>query len=412
MEDVTSNVGGTFAVGGTMLTGVVGQVALAVAGICAARAMGVESRGHLALLMLVPLILVQLGGMGVPTAVTFAAARAGTLTSLPRRVVALALTQAVVVLLVNGAIFALLLSGEEQTVRLAAALVLPAAPAWLLLNYGLGALQGRGRLMAFNVLRALPVVLYAFAASALFAIGSHSIAAFAIAWSLTWPISAVSTLVVLRRCETRPEADGGVGTLVGFGLRALPGVSSPLESFRLDQAFVGVFLSAFDLGLYVVAVAFSTLPRLLASSVGAVVYPQLASVTDRELARSMGSRAVVLTSGVCLAAVILLIVAAPSLIEITFGAEFSEASTATRILLLGALLAAIRRVIGDVERGLGRPAVASVGELASWISAIPLIAVLLPSHGLEGVAAALSVAAGTSLLVVILAAKAVNRERQ
>src|SRR5688572_7701167 len=60
---------------GSLGAGGAGQAALVVSGILAARALGPENRGHLALLTLVPWVVCQLGLLGVPNAVTYYVAR-------------------------------------------------------------------------------------------------------------------------------------------------------------------------------------------------------------------------------------------------------------------------------------------------------------------------------------------------
>lgn len=387
----------------TVAASFVGQLATAVSGICAARSLGVENRGYLALLVLVPLILVLLGGMGVPAAVTYVVARAGDVRALPRRIAALAAAQALVVFVASVVIFAALLVDDEPTVRAAAALTLPAGPAWLLVQYGLALLQGQSRFLLFNLLRCLPVVLYALLAVVLFVLGGDSLVAFALVWSLTWPASVLVMVIVVRRVRGRPAARKGVRGIVGFGLRSFLGVASPFETFRLDQAVVGLLLSPFDLGLYVVAVAFTFLPRLLALSVGAIAYPRVASTQDVTEARRLAREAVALTVVLCLAVFVPLFAAAPYLLELLVGEEFVGAATPMRILLVGAVLIAVRRIMGDVARGLGKPGAGSLGELASWVAAVPLMALLLPSYGLDGVALALTAAAGFSLVVMLMA---------
>jgi O-antigen/teichoic acid export membrane protein len=384
----------------TILAGFVGQIAIAVSGVCSARALGVEDRGHLALLMLVPLILVQLGGMGVPSAVTFTVARAGSTEALPRRLPALVGAQALAVLVTSAVLFVVLAVDDESAVRAAAVACVFAGPGWLVTIYALAVLQGQRRFRAYNALRLVAPLFYALAALTLVIVGVGSLQLFALVWVLTWPLSAFASVIVLRGSRA-PRHEGGVGALVGFGVRALPGTASPLETFRLDQAVVGLLLSAIDLGLYVVAVAFTTLPRLLGLSIGAIAYPRVAAVGVDEGA-AIGRRAVLLTLGLCLVVVGPLVLAAPFLIQLVFGEEFAGASACTRILLVGALFSTLRRLIGDVARGLGRPSVGSIGEIVSWVSALPLLAVLMPLYGLEGVAVALSSAAALSFALVLV----------
>ena len=60
---------------GSVLTGLVGQAFLIVSGVLAARILGVEDRGYLALLVLFPAVLAQIGSLGLPLAATFELSR-------------------------------------------------------------------------------------------------------------------------------------------------------------------------------------------------------------------------------------------------------------------------------------------------------------------------------------------------
>ena len=51
------------------MTGFGGQAVLIISGILAARILGVEGRGYLGLLIIFPIVLCQLGGLGLPQAV-------------------------------------------------------------------------------------------------------------------------------------------------------------------------------------------------------------------------------------------------------------------------------------------------------------------------------------------------------
>ena len=62
-------------VAGSLATGIAGQVVLVASGVLAARALGVEGRGDLAAIVLVPSILIQLGTLGMPLAMTYYVAR-------------------------------------------------------------------------------------------------------------------------------------------------------------------------------------------------------------------------------------------------------------------------------------------------------------------------------------------------
>ena len=59
----------------SVMTGFGGQLVLIISGIIAARILGVAGRGYFALLTIFPVVLCQLGGLGLPQAVTYYTAR-------------------------------------------------------------------------------------------------------------------------------------------------------------------------------------------------------------------------------------------------------------------------------------------------------------------------------------------------
>ncbi len=390
----------------TLVAALAGQAALLVTGTIAAHVLGVEDRGHLALLVLVPLLVSQLASLGVPLAITYAVARDKNLAAtvagrLPRLVVGQVFAAVGAQALILGAIMA----DESNRLLTAGAISLIVAPAMLLQSYALAFLQGAERFIAFNVWRAAPVVAYATVTASLAVASAATLITLAVAWSATNLVCALGTLATAHGGLPRRRAGPGPGLkwMIGFGLRGLIGSASPLEAFRPDQAIVGFFLSASALGLYVSALAVANLPRFLAQSVGMVAFPVVAS------GRSSGSasqaevwkwtfRCAALTAPV----VVVLELFSAQIVNLFFGDEFAAATTTTRILLIGSFLLGLRRVLTDALRGANRPGIGSLGEIASWLVFVPAAAVLAALEGVNGVAWAVVASAGAGLLVLIV----------
>ena len=101
---------------GSLAAGMGGQLAIVVSGIVAARLLGPADRGYLAFLVLVPVILAKLGGLGLPLAVAYECARSPAVARplsgrIARR---FAVPQAAVLLVIHG-----LLLGSSSTTRTA-----------------------------------------------------------------------------------------------------------------------------------------------------------------------------------------------------------------------------------------------------------------------------------------------------
>jgi O-antigen/teichoic acid export membrane protein len=380
------------------LTGLLGQLALIPSGVIMARALGVEGRGYLALVMLVPFVLAQYGSLGLPVASTYLLAREpGAFGGLLRALALPAALQAVVLTAVHGLVVVLLFRGEGADVWTAALVSLGVVPASLALQYGLAFLQGRSRFGAFNVLRLAPVVVYAFAVGGLALADSAGLVELAVAWAVTTAAAGLFTLAFALATTPRDGAEPvDRGDLLRYGSKGMLGATSPVEGLRVDQVVAGMLLSPAALGVYVVGAALMNLPRFLAQSVGMVAFP----VTARGRGGGGGSY-VGLTIALMLAIGVALELAAGRLVPFFFGADFADSVSVARILVVAAVLFGIRRVLIDVSLGAGRPLAGTVSELVAGVALVAAMAALVPPFGVDGVAAAVVAGAAASLAMLV-----------
>jgi O-antigen/teichoic acid export membrane protein len=383
-----------------------GQMALVVSGICAARILGVHGRGQLALFILIPMILTVCGALGVPVAVTYFIARDQ---SNARGIVAvirkLAIGQAALILILQLAVLIALYHSATMSLKIAAATTLLVVPTKLAQDYGNGILQGQQRFRAFNVTRTLPAVAYAASVLVVFFVGDGTLLAVTLCYVLPTAVAGLITLVVGLRslpAEAVAERNPQLKQVVTFGLKALFGAVYPTETFQIDQAFVGLFLSRVALGTYVVGVSFTNLPRFLAQSVGLVAYPHVAAQHSPPAARRVVWRFFWLVVVISAVTCGLLEFVTPTLVPLLFGQEFSRAIGVTQILLLGSFIVSIRRVLSDGMRGAGYPALGTLAELTGLLLLLPSLAILIPTHGLTGAAAAVPIAAAGGLAILLL----------
>jgi O-antigen/teichoic acid export membrane protein len=391
---------------GTVATALGGQAFLVLSGVLAARLLGVEDRGRFALLAIFPLVLAQLGGMGVPLAVTFRvasgrdSARAAVTAVRP-----LIAAQLALVLVVHVAILLLVaFPGAPHRMETAGLITLAWTPAALLQGYAEALLQGQARFRAFNLLRLAPIVFSALLVGIAALLGFGTLVGIASVWTLGYILSASASLVIASRGAVGDASDGVTSRtgLLQFGLRGLLGSSSPLETFRLDQAVVGLVISQTALGIYVVAIAFTNLPRFVAQSVGMVAYPRVAAQTDVQAAtRALWVFALVGTVA-CAAIAGALELVVGFTVPLFFGHAFVRAVEPCRILLIASFFFGMRRVLSDGARGIGRPGLGTVAELGTWIVLVPALLLLAPPFGLNGVAVALTLAAGAGAAFVLL----------
>lgn len=396
---------------GSVLTGVLGQAALVVSGVLVARMLSVHDRGAVALALVFVLILVQLGTLGVPRAVTFEVARAGgSAGSVLSTAIPVAVAQTLGILGI-GAVAALLLSTSRPDIGIVAFLALAYAPVGVVMQYGLATLQGLGSFRAFNVIRLAPGVIYAVFALIAFALGGANVPLVIIA-SVSANVIAAAFVVVQVRRELRTERATGLndrarpqttGSLLWFGMRSLVGSLSPLGSMGVDQLIVGLALSPATLGLYVVASSISNLPRFLAQSFGLVAYPHLASLSGGAQAEAI-VRLLIVVSVVGGLVILALELAAGAIIPFFFGPAYSEAVPVARILLLSAFLFGLGRILSDSLQGAGQPLAGTVSEAIALLTLALLLGLLWESLDAFRFAIALTFAAGAGLLTLAIIA--------
>jgi O-antigen/teichoic acid export membrane protein len=267
--------------------------------------------------------------------------------------------------------------------------------------YGKAILQGQQRYTAFNILRNATVTFNLVAVLLVLAIGQTNLVGFAVAFVVASILSAAVTVTVAlrgRRSRAKPTVIIPSREVLGYGLRGYLVSLSPIGTFRLDQAMIGLFLAPKALGIYVVAIAFTNFPTFISRSVGLVAFPHVAGAgraREDEMRRFLWFS--IALSG---AAALVLALASGWLVPFFFGQEFAEAIPLTRILLVGAFLDGARRVLTDTSSGLGRPGLGSIAEVSSWVVLVPALALLMPPWGITGVAAATAVAAAASLLTL------------
>jgi O-antigen/teichoic acid export membrane protein len=387
-------------------TGVAGQAALLITGVIAARALGVEDRGHFAFIFLVCQVIAQLGSLGVPIALTYFVASEPTRT---RRLVAslrrVAALQIIMVVAVQAVVVVALFRSSRSEIKVAAGISLVTGGVLVAQQYGLAVLQGLRRFQAFNLLRLLGPGGYAVASAIAWVLGYRTLVDLTIAFTGAYAIAGVATIVIASRFvlpfdDVRMEGDPSVPHMVRFGLVGLLGASSPIETFKLDQAIVGLFLAPAALGLYVSAVALTNLPRFIAQSIGMVAYPYVARQRNERSRRATMWRFVTLAAVVCGAVVAILEAGLSSLLPLLFGPAFSAAIPVATVLLIAAFLISLRRILSDGARGVGKPGLGTIAELTSLVLLVPSL--LISVHfGLVAVGWAMTGCAFVSVGVLL-----------
>lgn len=389
---------------GALAVGYIGQGALAMTGVLTARMLGVDGRGYYALVILLPTIVALLGGLGLPQAVAFTLARdplcfRGILRKWPAALLHIGVLMAINIVILGA--YTLQRGSNLIFTGLASSLFVPAV---LFQQYAIGLLQGMGRFRSLNKVRVVPAALYLVATVGLFVLGSHSLLLVTVGFVTGNFVGGVVLLLVATRgWRAAPEGRNAPRnrSLLRYGMRAVLGSVSPIDTFNLDQVAVGLFVSPYALGLYSTAAAFTNLPSIAANSISTIAFPRVASSrTSRDATRTLG-RFLIITICASLILTVPVEIFIRPLLRILFGAAFVPATTATRIMLIGAFFWATRRTLTDGANGVGKPHLGSVAEIVSLVLLAISMAILVPLFGLTGAAISLTVACAGGVITFL-----------
>ena len=393
----------------TVGAGLVIQLMLVITGPFLARLLGPAGRGDLAALMLWPVVLVQLGGLGIPAALTYYVSGGAGWGETIRRALRFGAWQAAGLTALQVLIVITVFADRSPEVRGAALMTIVAVPGLLAREYGLAILQARSDLTYFNILRVLPMALFAVAVVVLF-LASGSLAAVVLSWVAATSVIALFTLTyALRRPPSSKPPDEQTdaperGDLLSFGVRGILSANSATDIVRPEQIALVLFLPSRALGIYVVGLAFTNLPYFIAKAIGLVAFPAVAREPNAEAAREVAWRYLWIIIGLASVIVCLLLLTVSTLIPLFFGEDFRDSVDLAYILLGGAFFTAVRRVLAESMRGRGQPGAGTLAEVAAIVWLLGSLAILVPTVGLTGVAIALASSQVASLTLLVLIA--------
>lgn len=355
-------------------------------------------------MILWPTVIMTLGNLGLAQATTYHAARAprpGTVLGSSLVFVAL---DSLALIAIGLAVVPLALSGQDPEVARTAQLFLLAfLPASLLALAMMSLLNGLHRFRWFHGLRLLQFVAILGGIGGLALAGSLGLGSAAAAYAGAHLLTAiVATGAALGAVGERPRASRQtLRGLASFGARSQLSTSMWALNERVDQLAISVFLAASSLGLYVVAVTLTSLTTLIGFSFALVALPVLARMGSGEERRRTASAIAGATVALGALVSVPLLIAAPQLVELLFGADFLGSVDVARVLLVAAMVFALNRVLEAFLQAAGRPLDSSLGEGIGLAVTAAGLAVLLPTLGILGAGITSLLAYSTSALFLV-----------
>jgi O-antigen/teichoic acid export membrane protein len=373
-----------------------------VTGIIAARWLGPDGRGELAAIQMWPSVLASVAMIGLPEALVYFSAKH------PSESRGYLLTAGLIALIVMPLFAAIgyvlmprLLSMQSDHVVQAARGYLILVPVYAFIGLPHQLLRGVQRYRLWNVIRVVPPLLWL------------AVLAAAVCLRITDPVRLTAAYIALLACvgpaatwivwknSAGPASPttAAASSLVKFGFPSALVTLPQFFNLKLDQMMVAAVVPAHELGVYMVAVAWSACIPMLSSALAIIVSTQIAADTsDSERSRRF-SRGVRGAAWLIAVPVILLGAATPFAVTMMFGRAFQPAVIPAMILVMASGVNALNGVLEELLRGYGRPAAMLWAESIAVAVGLPALLILLPRAGLTG--------AGVASLAGYLAATAV-----
>jgi O-antigen/teichoic acid export membrane protein len=365
------------------------QVLNVVSGLELARGLGVTGRGELAAAILWPTVMGAIATLGLQESMTYYVARdRGNAGRLLGSALALWAIQSAVFTAVTAAIVPLALHKHTGTVITAGLIY----TGYVSLNmYGLilvGTVNGLHRYGLYNAGIVSIGVSIVVLQTVLLALGEFRVKVIVIGFMGCYvACMAFATWLTKRAHPGRLHADRKtMRMLFAYGIKSNMSTTSSFLNQRLDQLVISAFLTAHELGIYVVAVTFTLFAPLLGGAIALAALPNVARL-DETGERNLLSRRMVSFTLISATLVSLpIVIFAPLLIKLFFGSAFSVGGNITRVTAVASVSFAVTRSLEAVLRGVGRPLAAGMAEFVALGATAVCLAALLPTLGLIGAA--------------------------
>ena len=200
-------------------------------------------------------------------------------------------------------------------------------------------------------------------------------------------LPATAGLVYLGICVFRsepapPDAGQVVQTpeFVRYGLRVWLGSIASILLARVDQLLMTPLSTAYDLGIYAVAVTISELPSVASGAVQSALFGINSRDRDADKLARAGRLFFILAGAGCLVVAVTL----PLWIGSVFGDAYRAAIWPTVLLLAGSVIVIPATSAGTALNAWGRPELRSIGLLITLAVNLVLLFVLVPRFGVLG----------------------------
>ncbi|WP_168121084.1 oligosaccharide flippase family protein [Paenibacillus sp. HB172176] len=393
----------------TSATNMLVMMLVTLTSIATARMFGVEGKGEFSAIIFWPTLLAGIVSFGLPTSLIYNLKehrksgadfiRAGFLFQIP-----VAAVTGAIAWIGMGAWLSEYPDVVIQTARWYAVSMLPIL---LAINLLQALSQSSGRFDVYNGVRLYVPLLNFLGLLVLWAGGDISLVSAAVVFLITSGAVIVWAFYSLRS-ELRMNWLRGIWNkavgkaLFGYGSRVFGVELLGTIYAQFDKLIILSMLSARDLGLYTVVYALSRVFNVVQMAITNVVFPKVTGQDKAIIIQTVGR-------SFRLSMILMLLVSVPALfigrfmLGLLFGEDFLEASTAFYLLSFECIIGGGAWILAAAFNAMGRPGLVLVRQLIALAATVGLFFLLVPSFGLNGIAAALLIGAWIRLAVTLIA---------
>jgi O-antigen/teichoic acid export membrane protein len=389
----------------TILTNLFLAILALLTGILAARLLGPTGRGELAAIQTWPTFFATIAMLGVPEAlVYFTARRSDRAATLLVTSTLIGLIACLPVAIIGYLLIPILLKSQTYVVVTSAQNYLWSLPLFALVGMLPQSLRGRNDLVPWNLVRTFPALMWLLVLL-LGAFTSNISPTVYTKWYLVglallfFPMS----IIVRRRIigAYRPTITD-VRPLLGYGLPAMLSSLPSTLNLKLDQMLmVGLFTPEL-LGLYVVAVAWSSAALPILSALPATMVPRVAGSLNKPEQIQYLTQLTRLGSLLSVIISIFFVIITPIILPLLFGSEYINAIPAAMILSVGAAFISINQLFESGLMGLGKPKLVLLAQILGLLFTITLLSLLLPRYKIIGAAVASVISYGLITVIYLI----------
>jgi O-antigen/teichoic acid export membrane protein len=360
-------------------------------GILAARLLLPEGRGELAILLLWPVLIADLGSFSLSTSVSYHTARKEhTIREIGAGALLIITALFPILIAIFLALAPTIYAGHRPEVMRLAVICAILIPTYMYALSLMSLFQGSQKFGSYKLLRSLVHFGYIGFAIILLLFPGSNLEAFVYAYVGAHVLVLGSSIWLSRKnswISLKPVI-AVVRSLAFYGMRAHVGVVLAVANRRLDQMILSIALAATDLGLYVVAMTVEGPLFLAAVTMEMLLFPKLASQSDESARQKTLGRYFRASLILVVPATILFLVLAPWLIGIVFGQAYLPAVDAARILALSGIGYTLKVMLTTHMRASNRMRIVTQSEGIGILATVVALLVLLPPFGLIGAAIA------------------------